>query len=205
MTAPHATQIVEGYLARLRAELAELPVSRRDELVEDVRDHISEARATLQEETDAAILNILDQIGEPSEIARDTRERDEGRSAEGKAAARSRREAGTGVSSGWGWVEMAAIVLTILVWPAGVILVWLSRIWSRQEKLIGTLIGAVAFVISFPLFAPLIGPAVGRLVGNIGGPAPLLISVLGIFNVIGAAYLAVRLNRWESAFSRSQG
>jgi uncharacterized membrane protein len=205
MTAPHATQIVEGYLARLNAELAELSAGRRHELVEDVREHITEARATLQDETDAALLNILDHIGEPSEIAKDAREREEGRSVEGRVEERKSQEATAAVSQGWGWVEVAAIVLTILVWPAGVILVWLSRVWSRQEKLVGTLIGAVAFVISFPLFGPLIGPIMGRIVGSVGGAGPLLISALGIFNVIGAAYLAVRLSRRESALSRSLG
>jgi uncharacterized membrane protein len=198
MSAPHATQIVEGYLARLNAELAELPAGRRQELMEDFREHISEARAALQEENDAALLNIIDHVGEPSEIAREAREKDELRS----EAAKPQGMKGT-AGPGWGWVEVAAIILTILVWPAGVILVWLSRVWRRQEKLIGTLIGAVTFVISFPLFGPVIGPIIGGVVGSIGSAAPVVMSALGIFNIIGAAYLAVRLSRRESALSRS--
>lgn len=197
MTAPHATQIVEGYLARLNAELAELPTGRRQELVQDVSDHISEARAALQEENDAALLNIIDHVGEPSEIARDAREKEDVKS-EAKPQVTKSAD-----GLGWGWVEVAAIILTILVWPAGVILVWLSRVWRRQEKLIGTLIGAVTFVISFPLFGPVIGPIVGGVVGSIGSAAPVVMSALGIFNIIGAAYLAVRLSRRESALSRS--
>ncbi len=187
MSGPHATQIIEGYVARLEAELAGLPADRRRELVQDVRDHIGESRAALEQETDADLHNIVDRLGEPAELAREAREREEVKRANGQH---------------WGWIEVAGIVLTILAWPAGAILVWLSRVWSRQEKLIGTLIGAVAFVIGFPLFAPLVGPTLGRLVQTLGGPTPLLIPTLGFFNVIGAIYLAFRLSRRETALSR---
>jgi uncharacterized membrane protein len=187
MNAQHATQIIEGYLARLEAELAGLPADRRRELVRDVRDHIDDSRATLEQETDADLHNIVDRLGEPSELAQEAREREEVKGSNGQH---------------WGWVEVASIVLTILVWPAGAILVWLSRVWSHREKLIGTLIGAVAFIISFPLFAPLVGPTLGRMVQTLGGPTPLLIPTLGFFNVIGAIYLAVRLTRREAALSR---
>ncbi len=190
MTAPHATQIIEGYLARLSAELMSLPSDRRHELVEDIRNHISESRAALEQETDADLLNILDRLGEPSELARDALDREEGKRS---------------VSPRWGWIEVAAIVLTILVWPAGVILVWLSRVWSAREKLMGTLIGAVAFVVGFPLFAPLVGPIMSRLVQSLGVAAPILVPALGLFNVIGAAYLGFRLIRSKSELSRSAG
>jgi len=33
-----------------------------------------------------------------------------------------------------------ALVLLPLVWPVGVILLWLSKAWNRRDKLIGTLL-----------------------------------------------------------------
>jgi hypothetical protein len=33
-----------------------------------------------------------------------------------------------------------AVVLTPIVWPLGVVLLWLSPAWTRREKLIGTLV-----------------------------------------------------------------
>jgi len=186
MSAPHATQIIEGYMARLDAELKDLSPDRRRELVEDVRNHISDARADVPEESDAELLTIIDRLGEPAEVAREARDRE----TERPSVATLR----------WAWVELAAILLTIVVWPAGVVLVWLSRVWSTREKLIGTLIGGVAFLVGFPLFGPLMGPILTKLVQLFGQPFPLLVSALGAFNIVAAIYLAVRLNRKDSVF-----
>src|SRR5258708_40315233 len=40
MTAPHADQLIDGYLARLRAAAADLPGGAREELIDDMRAHI---------------------------------------------------------------------------------------------------------------------------------------------------------------------
>ncbi len=190
MTAPHATQIIEGYMARLDAELRDLPAGRQRELVEDVRSHIAESRSALAEESDADLLNIVERLGDPAELVGEVQER------RGSQAAPTTR---------WGWVEIGAILLTIVIWPAGVILVWLSRVWNTSEKLIGTMIGAVAFIIGFPLFGPLVGPVLGPLVARIGSSAPLLIGTLGAFNLFSAVYLAIRLVHRESYLTGAAG
>ncbi len=183
MTAPHAIHIVEGYVARLEVALSGLTATRRAELVADVRSHIAESRAALTEETDALLLTIIDRLGDPTEIAHDALERE------------SDRVAG----SSWGWIEIGGLLLTIVLWPAGVILVWLSRVWTKQEKAIGTAIGALPFAVGFPLFAPLVGPSLGPLLQGLGAPgAPMVMGSLGLLPVIGAAYLATRLWRRES-------
>jgi uncharacterized membrane protein len=188
MTATHATQIVEGYIARLEAELGMAPGDRRTELLADVRGHITEARAGLEQETDADLLNILDRLGEPAELAREAME---GPSAPMVAT----HSAYPGMA--WGWIEVAAILLVILAWPAGIILVWLSRFWGIGDKAIATALGAVPFSLGFPLFAPLIGPVLGPLLERMGPPAPLLVGSLGLLNIAAAIYLAVRL--WRRA------
>ncbi len=73
MTAPHAEQIVEGNMARLERALRDVDGPQQSELVSQVVSHIAEARANLEEETDADVLNILDRLGSPEEVARDTR------------------------------------------------------------------------------------------------------------------------------------
>src|ERR1700682_3344982 len=143
MTAPHATQIVEGYIARLDAALGLAPADRRRELVADVRGHITEARSGLEQETDADLLNILDRLGEPAELAMEAMEPPSGRMHSPYPA------------MAWSWIELGAILLVILAWPAGIILVWLSRSWSLRDKAIVTGLGAVPFSMGFPLFAPL--------------------------------------------------
>lgn len=201
MTAPHASQIVEGYLARLEVELAVLPADRRRELLADVREHIAEARAGLEQETDADLFNVLDRLGEPTELAR--------------AAADTRVEpvaaqqfAPPALASGW--IEVAAILLLIMAWPAGAILVWLSHFWRTRDKVVATILGAVPFSLGFPLFAPLIGPALGALVQWLGRAAPLVVGALGLLNVMAAIYLAVCLLKsgersWRPAWPLARG
>jgi uncharacterized membrane protein len=75
MTAPHADQIIDGYLARLDLALAGAPEAARADLVAEVTSHIAEARAALMAETDADLLNILDRLGEPAVLALDAVER----------------------------------------------------------------------------------------------------------------------------------
>ncbi len=39
-----------------------------------------------------------------------------------------------------GWLEILALVGLIFFWPVGVVLLWISRVWSTREKLIGMLV-----------------------------------------------------------------
>jgi uncharacterized membrane protein YgcG len=62
-------QIVDQYLHRLEAALADLPAQRREQLIESITDHISEARATLSADSEVAVRDILDRVGQPADIA----------------------------------------------------------------------------------------------------------------------------------------
>lgn len=182
MNAPHATQIVEGYFARLEMALADVDPARGHELVDDLRGHVFEARAALTGETDQDLFAILDRLGDPTELAREV----DGPAplAPATSAARS------------GLLELAAVVLALLVWPAGMILTWLSHVWSEREKIVATLIGAAAFVVGFPVFAPLVGPVLGPFVASLGGAAPVFMGTIGALPLASAVYLAVRLRRY---------
>ena len=125
MTAPHADQLIDGYLARLNAAADDLPKALRHELVDDVRAHITEARARESEETDAVILNILDRLGEPAAVVADARER---------LGVRPPQPYRPGV------LEILAVILVPFFWPVGVILLWISPAWHWRDKLIGTLV-----------------------------------------------------------------
>ncbi len=39
-----------------------------------------------------------------------------------------------------GWLEILVLVGLIFFWPVGVVLLWISRVWSTREKLIGMLV-----------------------------------------------------------------
>ena len=124
MTAPHADQLIEGYLARISGAAADFPGAARNELLDDMRAHIAEARSREAEENDAAILNILDRLGEPSVVV---------------AEARDRLGLRRAAPSRPGLVEIAAVVLLPFVWVAGVILLWWSPAWKTRDKILATI------------------------------------------------------------------
>lgn len=173
MTAPHADQIVSGYLARLEQALAPLPPARKSELVDDVRSHIAEARRGLADETDADLLNILDKLGDPADIAADARER------LGPQPALPTMPLGL--------LEIAATVALVLVWPAGIALVWLSSAWSQRDKLLATVV-LPGSVLALGILSAISGGYVRHFYILFLGAlfTPVVWS-------IGAIYLAVRL------------
>ena len=197
MTAPHADQLIDGYLARLNAAAADLPKGARQELVDDVRAHIAEARTRETEETDAAILNILDRLGEPAAVVADARER---------LGIRAPLPYRPGV------LEILAVILVPFFWPIGVILLWISPAWRLRDKIIGTLLppggyfGLSVILLTAASGASSCGTVVdqaGRVIQDgcsepAGLPQPfgLLLAIL-IFGspLITAGYLALRL-RW---------
>jgi hypothetical protein len=61
--------IVSDYFARLRRALARLPRSRRNQLLEDLREHVTMARAGLSDESELSVREILEHLGAPEEIA----------------------------------------------------------------------------------------------------------------------------------------
>jgi uncharacterized membrane protein len=214
MNAPHADQIINGYLARLEAALQPLPAARRLELMDDVRAHIAEARAALPAENDADLLNILDRLGDPVETA---------------AAAMAEYQPKSAVPVRSRTLEILAVILLVVFWPAGVVLLWLSDVWTRRDKLIGTLVppGGFSGVFIFGLPVLLLGthsgsgPCIsGSAVDSSGnvvitpttcaGPVESLLHVvlsvllivltilLLISPILTAIYLAIRLRRATS-------
>jgi uncharacterized membrane protein len=51
--------LILRYLQDLEAELRDLPANRRQELLEEVGEHIAAARAALDPETEAAVRTVL--------------------------------------------------------------------------------------------------------------------------------------------------
>jgi len=204
MSAPHADSLIEGYLARLDTAAGDLPKSARQELIDDMRAHIGEARRREPEETDATVLNILDRLGEPAAVLVDARER---------LGIRPPQPYRTGL------LEVAAVILVPFVWPVGVIILWMSPAWHWRDKLIGSLIppggymGVALFGIAFATAhsgsgttCVIVTQATGQAIQS-GCPAPagpsfletavsvLVVVLFYALPLITAAYLALRL-RW---------
>jgi uncharacterized membrane protein len=71
--ADRSDRLVEDYLGAVSYACVDLPPQQRAELVEDLREHISAARAVLYQPTEAAVRTILDRLGEPAAIAAEAR------------------------------------------------------------------------------------------------------------------------------------
>jgi uncharacterized membrane protein len=204
MSAPHADQLVSDYLGRLDSALAGLPKARREEILDEITNHIAEERSRLRDESDADLRNLLDRVGDPAEVADAARDETDER-----PAPQPRRI---------GPVEVLALVLTPLIWPAGVILLWLSPAWNLRDKLIGTLAppggyGLAVFALPLLLFQ-------GMSVCTSGGDTPetctglmaqpmwvqivVDVALLGglllllVLPILTAIYLAYRARKWSA-------
>ena len=155
MTAPHAEQIISGYFARLEAAMTSAAPNVRADVLNELRSHVSEARSEMSAETDADILNLLDRVGDPADIA-------------AEASERPVFEQGSSQQEAVGLPGLAiAALLALLVGPlvtapflgvlgglicliAGMILARSSRVWSDQDVnvagLLPILIVAVAIL-----------------------------------------------------------
>jgi hypothetical protein len=117
---------IEHYLKRLSKAARGLPRSRRRELVAEIEQHIRYALIETPVDSEAEMLTLLDRIGDPEEIAA---------AASGRPVTRSTA------------METWAIILLLLGgflfavgWLVGVALLWSSSLWTRREKLVGTLV-----------------------------------------------------------------
>jgi hypothetical protein len=160
--------LVTDYLREVERGLAPLPRGRRAEVLADLREHLDAALA--QAATEADVRNALDRLGAPAEVAG---------AALDEAGVR-RHGGGTGPE----WWALAllgpgSLFVPVLGWLGGITMVWMSRVWSRGEKLLATLVfpfgwfGSLMFVsFSVPARADCTtAPAgqVGTCMGRVSG------------------------------------
>jgi uncharacterized membrane protein len=204
-----ADELISEYLDRLEEELADFPSARRRELVQEISEHIAEARAALESESEADVRNLLDRMGDPADIAAEAR---------GAPEEPAEAPAVTVVEHRTGAVEIGALVmlliggliLPIIGWIVGVVLLWVSSAWTVPQKLLGTLVvpGGLALPIGLGVLAtssatcvqvplPATPNAMACSTGGSGGQVmgSILVILLAVASVATVAYLAKRMNR----------
>lgn len=125
-------EIVGDYLGKLdRALRGSVSVVSRKEIVDEVHQHIDEAWSASTGRSRTDLLNILDRLGEPEELAQEYSPSSQMQSSPSKDP---------------DLLSVAAVVCTALFWPLGVILAWLSPRWLVRDKAIATFLTAGAFV-----------------------------------------------------------
>jgi hypothetical protein len=176
-----ADTLVDNYLRDLKAELRDLPAPRQREILAEVGEHITAARAAQDTQSEAAIRTLLERLGDPADIAAEARDRFGVQPEPTKPATP--------------WLEvitLVALVVPFLGWVVGAVLVWLSRRWTTRDKLIGT-IGGLSWAV-----AGLGTTMESRPVGSEGaGLGPIVVLGLIIAGFVlpyaTAIYLAIRL------------
>jgi uncharacterized membrane protein len=133
-----ADELINEYLDRLEEELADFPTTRRRELVQEISEHITEARASFENEDEASIRNLLDRIGDPADIAAE---------AAGTPAAEvppqpiaQERSSGALDVVALVLILLGGVVVPVIGWLVGVVLLWISSAWTARQKLLGTLV-----------------------------------------------------------------
>ncbi len=183
---------VGGYLRRLQRSMKDLPARRRDEILAEVEEHIEESLAELPDPSDADVRNVLDRVGDPDDIATEARER---------FGVRPATRRGT---------DVAAIILLLFGgflllfgWFVGLVLLWISEVWTVRDKIIGTLI--VPGGLAGSLFVSTIAVNAVSCVGihNTCGSGssvlgPMLLILFAIAPILTAVYLGLRLRRLSS-------
>jgi hypothetical protein len=182
-----ADGLVDRYLKDLEGELANLPANRRRELLDEVSEHIGAARAALGTETEADVRTVLERLGDPADIAAEARDRVDVPAMPTKRAA-PRLEV----------IALVLLVIPFLGWVVGVVLVWLSRLWTTRDKLIGTA-GGLSWVAA-GLGGLTLSAGGSRAVGSepLGPTETSLLEVVVfvvpfLLPIVAAIYLAIRL------------
>lgn len=120
-------KILEKFLSDMERELSGLSELEKQEITAEIRAHLME-KWKETEGTAADMLNTIEEFGAPEEIAREY--------------TGTRPQPSTSSPPAW-----LTVVLTIIFWPAGIILAWLSPHWRTKHKLVATLIPPVLLVL----------------------------------------------------------
>jgi uncharacterized membrane protein len=148
--------LVRDYIGRLDAAASGLPAERRAELETEVREHIETALEEAGSRDEVAVRNVLDRLGSPGEIV--AAEAD-GDPAGHRGDATAQRAKPPPASRSWGATEIlalllltvGAILLPFLGPLLGLIFVWASELWTRNQKLIATAIVLVLLLLPIGL------------------------------------------------------
>lgn len=137
MSQSSADRMIQEYLDDVSDRLSDLPASDRDEILAELRVHIEEAVGSGTGASETEVRNALDRLGSPEELAAEARLRAGLSASQASTEPIERRLDKTPTT-----LEVAAIILTAILWPIGVMLAWTSPRWLKRDKVIATALPA---------------------------------------------------------------
>jgi len=203
--------LVAEYLGRLVQAARPLPPDRRAELVDEIADHIDQARAS-SAASGQALRDVLQRLGEPEAIvaaASDAAGDFQGPFTQPVAAVtqpsaprRQRRLDRAAVLLVLASVLLIPInfVLALLGWVVGIVLLLLSPRWPNRAKVLGAVTGTLTFLLYGGLLYTLVKAWNSvwdtRALGWRMGVGPFLSSITVTAVVVVVTLIAVKLLRY---------
>ena len=209
--------LVAGYLGRLVQAARPLPPDRRAELIDEIADHIEQARA-VSEASGPGLRDLLTRLGDPEAIAAaasDSAGDFPGPFAQpasastqpsaGREPRRQRRLDRAAVLLALGSVLLSPVsfVLALLGWAVGIVMLLLSPRWPKRAKVLGAVTGTLALLLFGGLLATLAkawGPGYSYVsAGPLGwqtGGGPFVSTVLVTGAVVAVTLVGIRLLRY---------
>ncbi|WUJ68567.1 hypothetical protein OG809_26095 [Kribbella soli] len=143
-----SNRLVDAYLDELAAEAAALPAGRRDELLDDMKTHIAEARAA-GATSDDEIREVLQRLGRPSEIV--AAATDGLVQVEVPPRLRPWDFVAVGLLLVAPYLLSFSVIVAVVGWVIGVGMLWSSNRWTTIWKLIGTLTWPLGYAVALAL------------------------------------------------------
>jgi hypothetical protein len=146
MTKSSIPPVVRNYLAELNREMAGVPDEVRQGIVAGIAEELEGLDAV-------AATSRITTLGDPAFIA-----------AEARAGAAPRSPAAVLAlprASDQRWyvvvtvilIEFGGIVVPLAGWVAGIMMMWASKLWTRNEKLVATIVPPAVGVVLFGILA----------------------------------------------------
>jgi uncharacterized membrane protein len=207
--------LVAAYLGRLVQAARQLPPDRRADLVDEIADHIEQARAA-SEASGPGLRDLLQRLGEPEAIAEAAKDSAGdfpspfaqpvsavAQPSPVRAPRRQRRLDFAAVLLALGSVLLSPLsfVLALLGWAVGIVMLLLSPRWPNRAKVLGAVTGTLVLVLFGGLLATLAKgwnpgyQSAGPLGWQTGG-GPFVSTLLVTGAVVAVTLVAVRLMRY---------
>lgn len=124
-------ELIDDYLTAVRDATRSLPTGKRESIVGDLESHIEQALPA--DAGEAEVRTVLDRLGSPESIAAEAGAVDAPILAE-KGPSRVKEIIGLiGISVG-------SLFIPLIGWVVGMVLVWMSPVWSKLQKITATLV-----------------------------------------------------------------
>ncbi len=168
--------LIDDYLTAVREATRSLPRGQQETIVGDLESHIEQALPT--EPGEAEVRTVLDRLGSPESIAAEA-------GATAVAANRPSRVKEVVALIG---ISIGSLFIPIVGWMVGIVLVWMSPVWSKVQKVAATLVWPGGWFAM--LYLPLVSVRSASDISNAGSNAVGQILLLILFISAPLAVLA---------------